>query len=78
MSGNRMVNPDIFLGQNIPLSQLKMRIKEIRPDKPVYLYCQGRSRSGSAAKILYKKGIRDIYMLKGGYKKWTGKIKVGK
>ncbi|MBU7398080.1 rhodanese-like domain-containing protein, partial [Staphylococcus aureus] len=28
-----------------------------------------------AARILKKNGYTDIYMLKGGYKKWTGKIK---
>ena len=28
-----------------------------------------------AARILRKNGYKNIYMLKGGYKKWTGKIK---
>lgn len=55
-----------------------MRMKEIRPDKPVYLYCQGSSRSGRAAQMLYKKGYKQLYQLKGGFKKWTGRIKVGK
>ncbi|WP_318508436.1 rhodanese-like domain-containing protein [Bacillus sp. T3] len=61
--------------RNIPLSQLKMRIKEIRPDKPVYLYCQSGARSGRAAQLLYKKGYKDLSHLQGGFKKWTGKIK---
>lgn len=65
----------ILGARNIPLSQLKMRIGEIRSDKPVYLYCQNGMRSGRAAQMLHKKGIKDLYQLKGGFKKWTGKIK---
>lgn len=61
--------------RNIPLSQMKMRLKEIRPDKPVYLYCQSGARSGRAAQLLYKKGYKDLSHLQGGFKKWSGKIK---
>jgi len=28
--------------------------------------------------MLYKKGYKQLYQLKGGFKKWTGRIKVGK
>lgn len=65
----------ILGARNIPMSQLKMRMKEIRPDKPVYLYCQSGMRSGRAAQMLYRKGYRQLYHLQGGFKKWTGKIK---
>ncbi|MGN1400698.1 MAG: rhodanese-like domain-containing protein [Bacillus sp. (in: firmicutes)] len=65
----------ILGARNIPMSQLKSRMKEIRPDKPVYLYCQSGLRSGRAAQVLYKKGYRDLYQLKNGFKQWTGKIK---
>ncbi|MCU9613849.1 rhodanese-like domain-containing protein [Caldibacillus lycopersici] len=65
----------ILGARNIPLTQMKMRLKEIRPDKPVYLYCQNNTRSGRAAQMLYRKGYKQIYQLKGGFKKWTGKIK---
>lgn len=68
----------ILGARNIPLSQLKIRLQEIRPDKPVYLYCQSGVRSGRAAQTLYKKGYKDLYHLKGGFKKWTGKIKTKK
>jgi rhodanese-related sulfurtransferase len=66
----------ILGARNIPLSQLKSRLKEIRPDKPVYLYCQSGIRSGRAAQMLHRKGYRQLYHLKGGFKQWTGKIKV--
>ncbi|NCU17865.1 rhodanese-like domain-containing protein [Pallidibacillus pasinlerensis] len=75
---NEFESGHILGARNIPLTQLKMRLKEVRTDKPVYLYCQNASRSGRAAQILYKNGCRDLYQLKGGFKKWTGKIKVGK
>lgn len=65
----------ILGARNIPLSQLKMRLTEIRPDKPVYLYCQNTTRSGRAAQLLRRKGYKDLYQLKGGFKKWSGKIK---
>nr|WP_224752235.1 rhodanese-like domain-containing protein [Metabacillus arenae] len=68
----------ILGARNIPLSQMKQRHKEIRPDKPVYLYCQNTVRSGRAAQLLRKKGVQDLYTLKGGYKQWTGKIKTKK
>jgi rhodanese-related sulfurtransferase len=68
----------ILGARNIPLSQLKMRIKEIRPDQPVYLYCQNGIRSGRAAQVLRRKGYKDLYHLKGGFKTWTGKIKTKK
>lgn len=65
----------ILGARNIPVTQMKQRMKEIRPDKPVYLYCQSGLRSGRAAQMLYRKGYRDIYHLQGGFKKWTGKIR---
>ena len=64
--------------RNIPLSQLKMRISEIRPDKPVYMYCQNGMKSGRAAQFLHRKGYKDLTMLEGGFKKWTGKVKAKK
>lgn len=68
----------ILGARNIPISQLKNRMKEIRPDKPVYLYCQSGMRSGRAGQMLYKKGYKQLYQLQGGFKKWTGKIKTTK
>lgn len=68
----------ILGARNIPLTQMRMRMKEIRPDLPVYLYCQSGMRSGRAATQLYRKGYKDLTHLKGGFKGWTGKVKTKK
>lgn len=60
--------------RNIPLTQLKQSLAAIRPDRPVYLYCQNHNRSTRAAHMLYKNGYEDLNVLHGGFKKWTGKI----
>ncbi|UOQ42544.1 rhodanese-like domain-containing protein [Halobacillus salinarum] len=65
----------ILGARNIPLSQMRNRLMEIRKDKPVYLYCQNSTRSTRAALMLNKKGYQDLNVLQGGFKKWTGKIK---
>ncbi|MBM7620124.1 rhodanese-related sulfurtransferase [Bacillus tianshenii] len=65
----------ILGARNIPLSQLKMRSKEIRNDQPVYIYCQNTLRSGRAAQMLKKQGHTKLYQLKGGFKQWGGKIR---
>lgn len=65
----------ILGARNIPVTQMKQRLVEIRKDKPVYLYCQSGSRSARAAHLLNKKGYEDLNQLQGGFKKWTGKVK---
>lgn len=66
----------ILGARNIPMSQLRQRMNEIRPDQPVYLYCQSGNRTKQAATLLKKKrGCEDLSHLKGGFKKWTGKVK---
>lgn len=71
-------NGHILGARNIPLTQMKARLVEIRSDKPVYLYAQSEVVSGRAALLLKKKGYKELYHLKGGFKMWTGKIKTKK
>ncbi|HDD7650320.1 TPA: rhodanese-like domain-containing protein [Staphylococcus aureus] len=61
--------------RNIPMTMFRQRFQGLRKDQPVYLCDANGIASYRAAHILKKNGYTDIYMLKGGYKKWTGKIK---
>ncbi|HDG6098608.1 TPA: rhodanese-like domain-containing protein [Staphylococcus aureus] len=61
--------------RNIPMTMFRQRFQGLRKDQPVYLCDANGIVSYRAARILKKNGYTDIYMLKGGYKKWTGKIK---
>ncbi|MER1955594.1 MAG: rhodanese-like domain-containing protein [Desemzia incerta] len=65
----------ILGARNIPYSMFKQRINDFRRDQPIYLYDENQVVSKRAALKLRKAGYTDIYTLKGGYKKWTGKIK---
>lgn len=67
----------ILGARNIPYSQIRQRYKEIRPDKPVYLYDQNTGKSSRAALFLKKKDkdYTQLYQLQGGFRTWTGKVK---
>lgn len=67
----------ILGARNIPFTQFKERYVEIRRDQPVYLYDQRTTFSSRAAAHLKKNGFEQIYVLKGGYDSWDGKIKKG-
>lgn len=59
---------------NIPLSQLKGRIKDIPTDKEIFLYCQSGMRSKQASRILSKIGFPNVTNLQGGILSWNGKL----
>ncbi|QBP18646.1 rhodanese-like domain-containing protein [Acetilactobacillus jinshanensis] len=65
----------ILGARNIPFSTFRTFYNGIRSDMPVYLYDQSTALSSRAAVYLYKKGYRKLYILKEGYRNWTGKTK---
>lgn len=52
---------------NIPVDELRVRIKELDKDKPVYVICQSGLRSYIATRILMGYGF-DAYNFAGGYR----------
>ncbi|HDT8476642.1 TPA: rhodanese-like domain-containing protein [Staphylococcus pseudintermedius] len=65
----------IIGARNIPMTMFRQRYQGLRKDQPIYLVDANGIASYRAARTLKKKGYTNLYMLKGGYKKWTGKIK---
>lgn len=65
----------IMGARNLPMMNFSMKMNSLRKDQPIYLYDQNGRLSIRAAKMLRKNGYTDIYMLKNGINKWTGKIK---
>lgn len=65
----------ILGARNIPFSQLRYRYKEIRPDLPVYLYCQNMTRSSRAALFLKKKATTKFISCRADLKLGQEKLK---
>ena len=61
----RLSHVDGFI--NIPVDDLRERIGEIEPEKPVYIMCQSGLRSYIACRILMQNGF-DCYNFSGGYR----------
>ncbi|MEG0048817.1 MAG: FAD-dependent oxidoreductase [Clostridia bacterium] len=56
--------------QNIPLDELRERIAELTPQKPIYVHCHSGLRSYLACRILSGHGF-DCYNLSGGYRLYS-------
>ncbi|MCD6476343.1 MAG: FAD-dependent oxidoreductase [Anaerolineaceae bacterium] len=52
---------------NIPLSQLRDRMKEIPKDQPVYVHCRSGQRSYNAVLALQSNGYDKVFNLSGGF-----------
>lgn len=67
----------ILGARNMAYTTFKEVMPSLRKDQPIYLYDQRRSLSVRAAYKLKKAGYEHIYILKGGFQDWTGKVKKG-
>lgn len=47
------------------------KIKTLKKDQPVLLYCRSGGRSGKTAQMLQKLGYSEIYDLEGGFMAWS-------
>ncbi|NDV84419.1 FAD-dependent oxidoreductase [Bacteroides sp. 51] len=59
---------------NIPLDDLRDRLREVPTDKPVYVYCAVGIRGNAAARILIQRGYQDVRNLSGGYKTYVAAV----
>ncbi|MGH8726584.1 MAG: rhodanese-like domain-containing protein [Burkholderiales bacterium] len=59
--------------RNIPLSQLKDRMKELEKQKarPIVLSCASGSRSLNASRVLKQHGFNEVFALRKGLLGWT-------
>ncbi|WP_442590500.1 FAD-dependent oxidoreductase [Pedobacter sp. AW31-3R] len=68
--------PDEFMGgsipkaMNIPLDEIRGKIKKIPRDAPLYIFCQKGQRGYLAQQILLQNGYRTVFNLSGGYLLW--------
>ena len=55
--------------KNLPVGDLEGRIRELRKDQPVVVYCASGVRSASAAQVLSAHGFTEVHDL-GGMHRW--------
>jgi rhodanese-related sulfurtransferase len=55
---------------HVPLSDIGDKIKKVKKDKEIVVYCQSGSRSIWAINRLMGMGYKNMYNLKGGYSAW--------
>lgn len=55
---------------HVPLTEIGSRIKKLRKDKDIVVYCQSGNRSIWAIRRLIAMGYKNLYNLKGGYNAW--------
>lgn len=55
---------------HVPLSDIGTKIKKLKKDKDLVVYCQSGNRSIWAIKRLMGMGYTNLYNMKGGYSAW--------
>jgi len=55
---------------HVPLADIGDKVKKIRKEKELVVYCQHGNRSIWAIKRLMGMGYKNLYSIKGGYNAW--------
>ncbi len=55
---------------HVPLADIASRVKKLKKDKDIVVYCQSGNRSIWAIKRLIGMGYTNLYNLKGGFSAW--------
>jgi len=56
---------------NIPVDEIRNRLKEIPKENTIYIYCEAGQRGYLAQRILRQNGFTNVYNLSGGYHTWS-------
>ena len=57
--------------RHLPLAELRDRMAQLDPERPVVLYCAGGWRSSVGASVLRAAGFTDVSDVLGGYNAWA-------
>ncbi len=55
---------------NVPLAEIGDKVKKLKKDKDLVVYCRSGNQSIWAIKRLMGMGYKNLYNLKGGYNAW--------
>jgi rhodanese-related sulfurtransferase len=55
---------------HVPLTEVAAKVKKLRKEKEIVVYCQHGNRSIWAIKRLISMGYKNLYNLRGGYNAW--------
>jgi rhodanese-related sulfurtransferase len=55
---------------HVPITEIGEKIKKLKKDKDIVVFCQNGNRSIWAIKRLMGMGYKNLYNLKGGYRAW--------
>ena len=55
---------------NVPLSEIGDKVKKLKKEKDIVVYCRSGNQSIWAIKRLMGMGYKNLYNLKGGYGAW--------
>jgi rhodanese-related sulfurtransferase len=55
---------------HVPLAEVGARVKKLKKDKDIVVYCASGNRSIWAIKRLIGMGYKNLYNLRGGYGAW--------
>jgi phage shock protein E len=55
---------------HVPLTEIGDKVKKLKKDKEIVVFCQNGNRSIWAIKRLMGMGYKNLYNLKGGYHAW--------
>ena len=55
---------------HVPLPEIGERVKKLKKDKELVVYCRNGNQSIWAIKRLIGMGYKNLYNLKGGYRAW--------